>query len=371
MRASDRWLRLLLRLYPVDFRDEMGEALLETYRDRCRAAVHDGGIAALAGVWLRSLVDSMRNGLGERVRPAVGWRRSGNWGRDTERAVRRLMRAPLFTLSMLATLTVGLGAFAMVFTVVQKVLLAPLPYERPDDLYFVWRDYGKVFDLKRGSLAGTDVAALEAAGGVIEGASALDRGAAHARRGGDPGRATPARRRCTCSPPRPTSSACSAPGRRSGGPSRPGEVGPGRPALIVLGHELWQRRFGGDRAVLGTDVVLDGQPFQVIGVMGPDFRLGRARRHRTRTSRTRRTSPRRARATAATLALIRARAGTSPALVASAIDAVGRMVDERDHEGKGVTPLPGGAQGRSAGDRCGRPCWCSAPRACCSCSCSG
>jgi hypothetical protein len=176
VRASDRWLRLLLRLYPADFRDEMGEALLETYRDRCRAAIRAGGVAPLAGVWLRSLADSTRNGLGERVRPAVGWRRSGNWGRDTERAVRRLARAPLFTLSMLATLAVGLGAFAMVATVVQKVLLAPLPYERPDDLYFVWRDYGKVFDLKRGSLAGTDVAALEAAGGVIEGASGLDQG---------------------------------------------------------------------------------------------------------------------------------------------------------------------------------------------------
>ena len=110
VRASDRWLRLLLRLYPADFRDEMGEALLETYRDSCRAAVRGGGVGALAGVWLHALADSTRNGLAERVRPAVGWRRSGNWGRDTERAVRRLMRAPLFTLTMLATLTVGLGA---------------------------------------------------------------------------------------------------------------------------------------------------------------------------------------------------------------------------------------------------------------------
>ena len=41
--ASERWLRLLLRLYPADFRDEMGEALVETYRDRCRAAARDGG----------------------------------------------------------------------------------------------------------------------------------------------------------------------------------------------------------------------------------------------------------------------------------------------------------------------------------------
>ena len=105
---------------------------------------------SLARVWLRALGDSVRNGLGERMRPAVAWRRSGNWGRDTERAMRRLVRAPLFILSMVATLTVGLGAFAMVYAVVQKVLLAPLPYDGPDDLYFVWRDYGKIIDLKRG-----------------------------------------------------------------------------------------------------------------------------------------------------------------------------------------------------------------------------
>jgi hypothetical protein len=70
-RRSERWLVLLLRLYPADFRDEMGEALVETYRDRCRAALHRGGAPALGWVWLRALADSLRNGLGERLRPAV------------------------------------------------------------------------------------------------------------------------------------------------------------------------------------------------------------------------------------------------------------------------------------------------------------
>src|SRR3712207_8989020 len=64
---------------------------------------------------------------------------------------------------------------AVVYAVVQKVLLAPLPYERPGDLHFVWRDYGTIIDLKRGSLAGTDIAALEAAGGVIHSVAGLDR----------------------------------------------------------------------------------------------------------------------------------------------------------------------------------------------------
>ena len=183
MRASERWLRATLRLYPEDFRDEMGESLVEAYRDRCRAAVRLGGGLAVAGVWMRALGDSLRNGVGERLRPSVAWRRAGNWGRDTERALRRLVRAPAFTLSMLGTLTVGLGAFAVVYTVVEKVLLAPLPYRQPGDLYFVWRDY-TWFDLRRGWLGGTDVLALQQAGGVIEDAAALRRGRATPRRSG-------------------------------------------------------------------------------------------------------------------------------------------------------------------------------------------
>jgi putative ABC transport system permease protein len=340
MRTSERWLRLLLRLYPADFRDEMGDALVETYRDRCRAAVAHGGAAALAVVWLQSLADSTHNGLAERMRPAVGWRRSGNWGRDTERAVRRLVRAPLFALSMIATLTVGLGAFAMVSAVVQKVLLAPLPYERPDDLYLVWRDYGTVIDLKRGNLAGTDIVALESAGGVIEGASGLDRGQRTLTGAGSAtGDVAPEQVIVLFTSPNLFRLLGARPAL--GRTFAPGEVGPGGPALIVLGHELWQRRFGGSRAVVGSDVVLDGRPFQVIGVMGPDFRLDGSLEsdvYVTHPVDLAATDP----GDGSYAALIRARAGTPPSLVASAVGAVGKMVDERDFDGKGISLYPVG-----------------------------
>lgn len=80
MTVSEQCFRLLLRFYPVDFRDETGDAVVETYRDRAREALTRGGILRLATVWVRALVDSLRNGLGERTRPAARWRRSGNWG---------------------------------------------------------------------------------------------------------------------------------------------------------------------------------------------------------------------------------------------------------------------------------------------------
>ena len=343
---SERWLRLLLRLYPADFRDECGEALVETYRDRCRAAFQRGGVPALALLWLRALADSLYNGLGERARPAIAWRRSGNWGRDAERALRRLVRAPVFALTMIATLTVGLGAFAVVYTVVDTVLLRPLPYDEPDDLYFVWRDYGW-FDLKRGWLSGPDVAALHTAGGVIAGAAALDRDNATLASAASGAAGDPEEIGVMSTTPNlfPLLGVRPLLGRGFA----PEEVGPGRPAVLVLTHKLWQRRFGGDAAVVGREVRLNGQPFTVIGVMGPDFDLVRNGSVESPEGADAYTT---LDADIATMdagggsfaGIVRARPGAPPAAVGAAVGAVGRMVDRRDFESRGLRLYPVGME---------------------------
>lgn len=120
LNLSERWFRLLLRLYPADFRDDMGLPVVEAYRDRAREAMTRRGLIGLAGVWAHALVDTLRNGPGERAHPAVSWRRTGNWGRDAELAFRRLVRAPAMAAAVVATLTIGLGMFAVVYTVVQN-----------------------------------------------------------------------------------------------------------------------------------------------------------------------------------------------------------------------------------------------------------
>src|SRR5262245_44469663 len=168
MNASERWFRVLLRFYPAGFREEMGEALVETYRDRSREA-SKGGSFRLSGVWLRALWDSLRNGLGERARPAASWRR------DLALMGRRLRQRPMFLAVVLATLTVGLGAFAVVYTAVDKILLEPLPYANPEDRYMVWHN-GR--DSDHWSLTGPGVLALQNAGGPIEAAAGMGIGAA-------------------------------------------------------------------------------------------------------------------------------------------------------------------------------------------------
>src|SRR4029453_128134 len=123
------------------------------------------------------------------VWPAAAGRRRGNWGRDVGLVTRRLARAPAFVAATVGTLTVGLGMFAVVYTATQKILIDPMPYRNPGDLYFVWRDYGPIQDLKRGGLSGSDVVELQKAGGVIEKAAGLQRflgGIFALREGSDP-----------------------------------------------------------------------------------------------------------------------------------------------------------------------------------------
>ena len=146
---SERWFRLLQRLYPPDFRDDMGDAVVETYRDRARDALRRGGILRLAIVWMRALVDSLRNGPGERARPAVSWRRSGNWGRDAELATRRLLRARAFAAVTIGTLTIGLGMVAV-------VCVALIAYE-----VIRHREGRAAIRARRGALTADDVARLE------------------------------------------------------------------------------------------------------------------------------------------------------------------------------------------------------------------
>ena len=341
LKASRRWFELLQRLYPPDFRDEMGAALVEAYMDRARALLQDGRRARLAMLWLRALADSLFNGLAERVRPAVSWRRNGAWGRDIELVGSRLLRAPVFALTTIGTLAVGLGMFAVVYTVAQRVLIDPMPYESSEDLYYVWRDYGPITDLKRGAVGGRDIAELQKAGSVIEDAAGLQRflGGIFAVREG----AEPMEIAVTRASPNLFELLGVTPALGRG--FAPDEVGPGREQVMVLTHKLWNR-LGAAPDIVGTDVRLQGRPFTVIGVLPPDFTFVRNEAggppapvdafipfavHLADTG-----------TNGAYVGLIRARRGSSPEAVTAAVEAVARVIDARDFDGRGLKLYPVG-----------------------------
>jgi len=350
LNLSERWFRLLRRLYPPDFRDEMGNAVVEAYMDRACDALTTGGRIRLIQLWVRAFVDSLRNGAAERARPAALWRRACAWGRDVELVIRRLVRSPIFAATTIGTLTIGLGMFAVVYTAVQKILIDPMPYKDPGDLYYVWRDYGPINDVKRGSLAGTDIVELQKTNGIIEAAAGLQPflgGVFSLREGAEPMEIAV----MWTSPNLFNLLGVTPALGRSFAPDEiaprfvPGEIGPAPGQVIILTHQLW-KRLGADPGIVGTDVRLQGRPFTVIGVAPPDFTFVRndASAPPQRVDAyipigdLARTDPR----DGGYAGLIRARHGASPAAVAAAVNAVGRAIDARDFNSRGLKLYPVG-----------------------------
>lgn len=259
--------------------------------------------------------------------------------RDATLAVRRLSRTPAVVVSIVGTLTVGLGAFGVVYTAVQKILIDPLPYRNSEDLYFVWRDYGPIFELKRGWLGGPDIAALAQAGGIIDDAAGLLRQLVTFS---SPNRTEAGEIAVMVTTPNlfPLLGVEPLLGR---GFAR-NEVGPGRQPVIVLTHELWHR-LGADSSIVGSVVRLNERPYTVIGVMSPTFEFARhsslgppqhADAYTTFDVSLAETPS----GAGSYAGLIRARRGSSSASVASAVAAVGRVIDHRDFQSRGLSLYP-------------------------------
>jgi predicted permease len=195
-------------------------------------------------------------------RGRVGRERRANWreaaAQDVRFAVRALARRPWFLLVTSLTLALGIGANAAIFSVVDATLLKPLPYAHPDRLVSAWPDglmMPGIFVLVRDGTRTLDPIAGYSAGVPVSltGAS-------------EPARLVQSE---------VTSRFFDVLGVRAevGRTFLDGEDQPGRDRLVILGHPLWQQRFGGDRDVVGRSVVVDGIPRTVVGVMPAAFRF--------------------------------------------------------------------------------------------------
>jgi predicted permease len=178
---------------------------------------------------------------------------------DLRFALRAMRKSPVYTTVAVATLALGIGANTAIFSVVNGVLLKPLPYHDPEHLVTIldhgnnpiapgnfldWQHDSRSFDrmaaacLWGATLMGGEHAEQVSGMLVSDGMFELLGVAPLLGR-------TPSRE----------------------------EALPGRANVVVLSHALWQRRFGGDPAVIGKSVELSGSPYTVIGVMPPQFRF--------------------------------------------------------------------------------------------------
>ncbi len=186
---------------------------------------------------------------------------------DLRYAVRTLRRNPGFTIVALLTLALGIGINAALFSVVNAVLLRPLPYRNADRLVWVARE---VPELKAELLGSIDYFRFKDQSRTLEAIAAFqDRGDEMNLAGGD----VPERVRGT----QVTRDFFGLFGvlPALGRVFTDDEDQPGGARSVILMHGFWQRRFGGDPGVIGRTLVIDDAPRTVVGVMRAGFRFPR------------------------------------------------------------------------------------------------
>src|SRR5581483_1133389 len=182
--------------------------------------------------------------------------------RDLRYAVRVLRRSPIFTLTAVLTLALCVGVNTASYTVVDRVLLRPLPYPRPDRLALVVREYrsNNVSEDESGQ-AGVTWEALRRDAGAL--AFAATSGLASSANFVAGERAVSVKQQRISTGYFRVLGVTPALGREF----TRDEDRPNGPAATILSHALWMHAFNGDRSIVGRAVMLRGEPHTVVGVM--------------------------------------------------------------------------------------------------------
>ena len=180
---------------------------------------------------------------------------------DLRYALRTLRLNPGFTVTAVATLALGIGANTAIFSVVNTVLLKPLAYPDPDRIVqLMLVRSGVVFV----GASPTKFSLWREQSGIFQDVSAYGIGAVNLTGGSGPEQVTSAQVSAN------TFRLFGAPFEK-GRPFTAEEDRPGGPRVTVISHALWQRRYGGDRGIIGKSISLGGDPYVVIGILAPGF----------------------------------------------------------------------------------------------------
>ncbi len=183
---------------------------------------------------------------------------------DLRLALRGIRRSPAFAAVVIATLALCIGANTAIFSVVNAVLLAPLPYRDPGALvrvYHVWE--GKKVVMSPPNFI--DVAKQSRS---LAEAAAFAGGSVNVTGVGDPVRVSGVETSASFFHVLGVQPAL-------GRTFLPDENEPGRTKVVVLGHAIWQQRFGSSRTVIGSPMYLDGERYTIVGVMPSGFDMPR------------------------------------------------------------------------------------------------
>jgi putative ABC transport system permease protein len=269
MTALYRWL---LRSYPPTFRVRFGHELVEAFDAGLRASRTRGLIPTVAFIVTR-LADVVGSGIAERraerrAPPSPGHSAGFDsgvaraWLQDLRLATRAMHRQPGASLVIIATLAVGIGANTTVFSVLDVVLLRPLPYRDADRLVRVHTDNDPL-KISGGPASHPDFIDWRAAD-VFEDVGIYQLGNSVIRTGHASDRVPSAAA---------SASLFSTLGVQPviGRLPSAAEDRPGKQPVVLLTEAIWRHRFGSDPGILARPVIIDGKPLTVVGVLPASF----------------------------------------------------------------------------------------------------
>lgn len=184
------------------------------------------------------------------------------WGHDLRYGVRQLVANPVSSAVLAITLAVGIGATVSIFSVVNAVLLQPLPYTAGDRMVHIWETVG---EFQSGSASIGHFLDWTAESTVLEATAAVQGASLNLADAGDPEQVRGARVtggffRVAHIPP--------VLGRYFGADEVEADA-----RVVVLSHGLWQRQFNADREILGRTIRLDSVPHTIVGVAPSEYAL--------------------------------------------------------------------------------------------------
>ena len=254
--------RLLLVAYPSDFRHTLGGEAAGAFGQLHRDEWREGGIKAVAGLWRRSVLQVIGYGLKER------WERGGRHPTrqrdpfinslvpDIRYAIRSLTRTPIFSATAIAIVALGIGATTTIYSVVDNVLLRPLPYPNPHELV--------TFTKGRGSFPVPDFVDVRDRTSAFASIAAMTAETFDLTNDGTPEQLAGA---LATEGFLSIFGATAAAGRLL----TPDDFEPGAPNVTVLSYGLWQRRWGRDPNIVGNTITFNAEPFVVVGVLDREF----------------------------------------------------------------------------------------------------
>jgi len=268
---SDSLLSAFLRLYPADFRASFGDEMLDVFAARCEEVRRRRGVSGVLLLWARTLPGLLRAAALERMEsrspsprlPRKGSNPMDRLLQDLRYGARTLLRSPGFTAVAVLTLGLGIGVNTSVFSLVNALLLRPLPQvQEPSRLVVMFTgDYGYVgvssymdyLDFTERSRTLSGFAAYKPRGVDFTGDQETQRieGMMVSANYFDVLGVQPRLGRFFVAAD---------------------DDEPGAETVAVLSHELWQSAYGGDPDVVGGTVRLNGLAFDIIGVAPEGFR---------------------------------------------------------------------------------------------------